>query len=54
MNESDSENGLTEEKNRYLSNPNLDMCWYIEFLDENNLTLIYMARGNTLNFRRIE
>jgi len=54
MNESDSDNDLPEEKNRYLSNPNLDMCWFIEFVDENNLTLVYMARGNTLNFRRIE
>ena len=54
MNESDSDNDLPEEKNRYLSNPNLDMCWYIEYLDENNLTLVYMARGNALNFRRIE
>lgn len=54
MNESDSENGLPEEKNRYLSNPNLDMCWYIESLDENNLTLIYMARGNKITYRRVE
>jgi hypothetical protein len=54
MNESDSENGLPEEKNRYLSNPNLDMCWYIESLDENNLTLIYMARGNKITYKRVE
>ena len=54
MNEADSANGLPEEKNRYLSNPNLDMCWYIEYLDENNLTLIYMARGNKITYRRVE
>lgn len=54
MNEADSANGLPEEKNRYLSNPNLDMCWYIESLDENNLTLIYMARGNKITYRRVE
>ena len=54
MNESDSENELPEEENRYLSNPNLDMCWYIESVDATNLTLIYMARGNTLTYRRVE
>jgi hypothetical protein len=54
MNESDSENGLPEEKNRYLSNPNLDMCWYIESLDATNLTLVYMARGNKITYRRVE
>ena len=54
MNESDSESDLPEEKDRYLSNPNLDMCWYIESVDDTNLTLIYMARGNTLTYRRVE
>ncbi len=54
MNEADSANGLPEEKSRYLSNPNLDMCWYIQFVDATNLSLIYMATGNTLTYRRIE
>jgi hypothetical protein len=54
MNESDSVNDLPEEKNRYLSNPNLDMCWYIQFVDATNLSLIYMATGNTLTYRRVE
>ena len=54
MNESDSENDLPEEKNRYLSNPNLDMCWFIESVDATNLTLIYMASGNTLTYKRVE
>lgn len=54
MNESDSESDLPEEKDRYLSNPNLDMCWYIESVDATNLTLIYTARGNTLTYRRVE
>jgi hypothetical protein len=54
MNEADSANGLPEEKNKYLSNPNLDMCWYIEFVDDTRLSLIYMATGNTLTFRRVE
>jgi hypothetical protein len=44
MNEADSVNDLPEEKNRYLSNPNLDMCWYIESVDATNLTLIYIQR----------
>ncbi len=54
LNESDSENDLPEEKSKYLSNPNLDMCWYIEFVDTSSLTLIYMATGNTLTYRRVE
>jgi hypothetical protein len=54
MNEADSVNDLPEEKNRYLSNPNLDMCWYIESVDATNLTLIYMASGNTLTYKRVE
>ena len=54
MNESDSVNDLPEEKNRDLSNPNLDMCWYIEYVDSASLTLIYMATGNTLTYRRVE
>jgi len=54
MNEADSTNGLPAEKNRYLSNPNLDRCWYIEFVDDTNLSLIYMATGNTLTYRRVE
>lgn len=54
MNESDSENDLPKEKNRYISNPNMDMCWYIDFLDATNLSLIYMSRGNFHNYRRVE
>ena len=54
MNESDSANGLPEEKNRYLSNPNLDMCWYIEFVDTISLTLTHTATGNSLTYKRIE
>ena len=54
MNEADSANGLPEEKSRYLSNPNLYMCWYIQFVDATNLSLIYMATGNTLTYRRVE
>jgi len=54
MNESDSESDLPEEKDRYLSNPNLDMCWYIESVDATNLILIYTAKGNTLTYRRVE
>jgi hypothetical protein len=54
MNESDGSNDLPQEENRYLSNPNLDMCWYIEYVDSTSLSLIYMATGNTLTYRRVE
>lgn len=54
MNEYDSENDLPKEKNRYLSQPDMDMCWYIDYVDATSLSLIYMARGNFHNFRRVE
>jgi len=54
MNESDGSNDLPQEENRYLSNPNLDMCWYIENLDASNLSLIYLSRGNQLTYKRVE
>lgn len=54
MNESDSENDLPKEKNRYMSQLDMDMCWYIDNLDANNLSLIYMARGNYHTYRRVK
>lgn len=54
MNESDGGNDFPKEKNRYISSPNMDMCWYIEVLDASNLSLIYLSRGNQLTYRRVE
>lgn len=54
MNELDSENDLPKEKNRYMSQLDMDMCWYIDNLDANNLSLIYMARGNYHTYRRVK
>lgn len=54
MNELDSENDLPKEKNRYISQLDMDMCWYIDNLDANNLSLIYMARGNYHTYRRVK
>ena len=54
MNESDEGNDSSNENHRYISSPDLDMCWSIESLDATNLTLIYMARGNTHSYRRVE
>lgn len=42
------------EKDRYISCPKSDMCWYIVNLDENNLSLSYIGRGNTLTYRRVK
>lgn len=54
MNELDLENDLPKEKNRYISQLDMDMCWYIDNLDAINLSLIYMARGNYHTYRRVK
>jgi len=53
-NESDKNNDLKPEKDRYITSPSLDMCWYIIDLEEEILTLAYMARGNTLAYKRVK
>ncbi|MBM77690.1 MAG: hypothetical protein CL846_04350 [Crocinitomicaceae bacterium] len=54
LNVSDKENNIKTEELRFISCLNSDMCWYIVSLDENNLTLSYMGRGNSLNYTRVK
>ena len=54
MNESDEGHDSSNENHRYISSPNLDMCWFIESVDATNLTLIYISRGNEHTYRRVE
>ena len=53
-NESDKDNGIQPEKNKYISCKESDMCWYIVNINKNFLTLRYMGRGNTLKYKRIK
>jgi len=31
-----------------------EMCWYIYYIDKNKLELTYLARGNTLTYKKIK
>ena len=54
MNEGDKDRVEKPEKDRYISSRESDMCWYIDFVDKDRLSLVYMARGNTLSYRRVK
>ena len=53
-NESNKDNGLKLEKDKYLSCIESDLCWYIVYLNKDFLTLSYMGRGNTLKYKRVK
>lgn len=54
LNETDKDNGIEKEKAKYISCLKSDLCWYIIGVDEENLMLSYMGRGNTLTYRRVK
>ena len=54
INESDKTKDLKPEKDLYITSESSDMCWYIIDLNEEILTLAYMARGNTLAYKRVK
>lgn len=54
LNESDKDNGLELEKDKYMSCKESDMCWYIVSLNKDFLTLSYISRGNTLKYKRVK
>lgn len=43
-----------KEKDRYITCPESDLCWYIISLDDAQLSLQFIGRGNTLNYRRVK
>lgn len=53
-NKSDKMKGIKPEEDSFISDLEDDLCWYILYLSEDNLSLSYMARGNTLDYRRVE
>lgn len=42
------------EKDKYISSADSDMCWFIVKLNEKELELSYVGRGNTLAYKRVE
>ena len=54
LNESDNDKGIEREESKYISCLKSDLCWYIIDVDEENLMLSYMGRGNTLTYRRVK
>ena len=53
-NESDQNNGMDLEKDKYISCKESDLCWYIVLINKDLLTLSYMGRGNTLKYKRVK
>lgn len=54
LNESDKDNALELEKDKYISCKESDLCWYIVAINKDFLTLSYMGRGNTLKYKRVK
>ncbi len=54
LNESNKDIANEIEKDKYISCPKSDLCWYIISVDDDNLVLSFMARGNTLKYRRVK
>ena len=54
MNESDLENGIEPEQDKYISCTKSDLCWYIVSINKDFLALSYMGRGNSLKYKRVK
>lgn len=54
MNETDKNEELDKEKDKYISCLKSDLCWYIVKLDSATLELSYMGRGNTLTYKKVK
>lgn len=54
MNESDKNSETEKGMSLYISCVESNMCWYVVNVDSEALTLSYMARGNTLEYKRVK
>jgi hypothetical protein len=45
--------GIESNEDNYISGWMSELCWYIISVDDKNLSLSYVGRGNTLNYKRI-
>ncbi len=46
--------GTASKEDDYISGLKSKLCWYIISMDEENLSLSYLGRGNTLNYKRVK
>ena len=46
--------GTASKEDDYISGQKSELCWYIISIDEENLSLSFVGRGNTLNYRRVK
>lgn len=46
--------GIASKEDDYISGHKSELCWYIISIDEENLSLSFVGRGNTLNYRRVK
>ncbi|WP_276390699.1 hypothetical protein [Eudoraea chungangensis] len=46
--------GTASKEDDYISGLKSELCWYIISMDEKNLSLSYLGRGNTLNYQRVK
>ncbi len=53
MNDCEAAGGRTDPNGEYLVEVGEDMCWHVAKVGGKRLELIYMARGNTLHYKRI-
>ena len=44
---------IESNEDNYISGLTSELCWYIISVDDKNLSLSYVGRGNTLNYKRI-
>ncbi|HBS85116.1 MAG: hypothetical protein A2W91_01385 [Bacteroidetes bacterium GWF2_38_335] len=54
LNDFNKDNKTEGEKDRYITCKASDLCWYILELNETTLSLSYMGRGNTLNYKKVQ
>lgn len=54
LNDLDIDNDIELEKDKYITCKESDLCWYIEFINKDFLTLRYMGRGNLLKYKRVK
>jgi len=54
INDNNKDNDTEREKDRYISCVESDLCWYIIEVTPTKLSLSYVARGNTLTYKRVK
>ncbi len=53
MNESNIDESIEKETDKYISSIEEDLCWYIIELSQTKLSLAYQGRGNTLVYKKV-